>query len=281
MQIHNNNIPRDAEFVREVITLLADVGNDVNPGDALLQIGTLAISGGDATKFKTTTQTIFREDGIQRVKAATDNLEFADAYTINSTPATGDFWGAFLVEATGADTPVITAKASAADQAYATEAAAIAALPDPTAGSVAIGYITIQANTDSAWTAQTDDMTAASDCQASNFYDYTPQPEETEAATLFDSYKPGYGFEILGIQHIVDEIVATANYDVKIGSTSALAAAEVPVAHTREDAALSSTAANKAGSASEAINLHCTTNATGLLAGLKVHVTIRPTGLRR
>lgn len=280
MQIDEKNIPVDADFVKQVITLRASIGNDVTPGDALLQIGTLAVSGAVAEKFKTTTKVIFREDSIQRSKDATDELVFDDAYTINTGTDTGDFWGAFLAEATGVDDPVITAKAAAADQAYDTEAEAIAALPEATAGSVAIGYITVQAKTDSAWTANTDDMTAGSDCQAVNFYDLTPLPEETYSDLLVDSFVPGFPFEILGIQHVADQIEATAEYDVKIGSTSALNAAEVPVAATREDAVLAA-AADLLGSGSDAINLHCTTDATGLLSGLKVHVTIRPRGLRR
>lgn len=151
--------------------------------DGLLQIGTLAISGADATKFKTTTTVYFRKNGIQYSKAATDNLVFQSAYTINTGTDTGSFWGAFLVEATAADTPVISAKAGAADQAYASEAAAVAALPDATAGSVAIGYITINANDDSAWTANTDDMTDASDVATADFYDNSVLGSDSSAVT--------------------------------------------------------------------------------------------------
>lgn len=273
------NVAADNPLGRLVVKLTADVGNEAySLEDTLLQIGTLAISA-TPEDFKTTTILLFLEDGIQRELAATDNLAFASGYTINVTPDTGDFWGAFLVEATGVATPVITAKANGADQAYASEALAIAALPAVTAGSVAIGYITVQANTDVAWTANTDDMTPASDCQAANFVDYTPAADATTTGVLFDSYVPGYAFEILGVQHIVDGIVATATCMVQIAARDAVAAI-TPTAATRGDASLSGTAANLVGTGAEAINLRGTTNATGELMGLKVHVTIRPQGLR-
>lgn len=276
MIVRNRHIHQNSDFVREVIKLSAEVGNGVQIGDHLLQHGTLAISA-TPEDFKTTTPIFIQVDGIQRTLAATDNLAFASGYTINVGTATGDFWGAFLVEATGVATPVITAKANGADQAYASEAEAIAALPAVTAGSVAIGYITVQANTDSAWTANTDDLTAASDCQAANFVDYTPG--EAITSGLFDSFVPGYPFEIVGVQHFAEEVVATGTAMVRIAARDAVSAI-TPVTGTRGDATLSTTPANLVGTASEAINLLCTTNAAGLLEGLKVHVTIRPQGLR-
>jgi hypothetical protein len=273
------NVKNDNPFTRELITLYADIGSELSGGDELLQIGTLAVSAGDATKFKTTTVVIFTEGGIQRSLAATDNLAFADAYTINTGAATGDFWGAFLVEATGVDTPVITAKASAADQVYASEAAAIAALPAVTAGSKRIGYITVQANTDTDWVAQTDDLTAASDCQAVNFYDDAALEAGTQSGVLFDAVTPGYAFEIVGAEFICEEVQATATIQLKAGSREAVAAV-APVANTLTTATLTTTAANKVGTASEAIGLYVTSNAAGYAKGVKVHVAIRPQGLR-
>lgn len=139
--------------------------------DGVLQIGTLAISA-TPEDFKTTTTLYWRRLGIQFSKTATDTLAFASAYTINTGAAAGSFWGAFLVETTDGGT--ITAKAVSADQVYTTEALAIAALPSATAGSVAIGYITVNANDDTDWVANTDDLTDASDCATASFYDATP-----------------------------------------------------------------------------------------------------------
>ena len=139
------------------------------PGAIVRAHGTLAISGAAAETFKTTTTSIVVIDGVEYSKVATDGLLFSDDYTINVGTALGDYWGAFLVQQ--GDDGAITTKAVAADQVYATEAAAIAALPAADAGTRAIGDITVEANTDSAWTANTDDLTAASDCQDANFYD--------------------------------------------------------------------------------------------------------------
>lgn len=135
--------------------------------DGMLQVGTLLI---DAVpeKFKTTTTTIYTIAGLPYTKAATTALVFSSAYTINVGAAAGSFWGAFLVQVNAAGT--VSTKTVGADQAYASEALAIAALPAVTAANVQVGYITVEANADSAWTATTDDLTPASDCQAANFY---------------------------------------------------------------------------------------------------------------
>lgn len=136
----------------------------------ILVDGTLAISG-TPEDFKTTTTLIHVFSGIQYTKAAEDNLSFSSAYTINTASGAGDFWGAFLIQSTSAGT--ISTKAVSADQTYADEATAIANLPDADADNNAIGYITVEANNGADWVANTDDMTAASDCQAANFYDTT------------------------------------------------------------------------------------------------------------
>lgn len=107
----------------------------------------------------------------------------------------------------------------------------------------------------------------------------TPAVAISQADVLFDSFKPGFAFEIESIEHFAEAVTAAASYDVKIGTTTALTAAEVPVAATREDAVLHATEANIRGTATEEINLHCTTDGSGLLTGLKVKVTIRPTGI--
>lgn len=140
--------------------------NDAS-ANKLEAIGTLAISA-TAEKFKTTTTAAFHIGGARVTKAATDNLVFSDAYTVNDG-ASGDKWGAFLVQINAAGT--ISTKAVAADQAYTSEALAIAALPSVDSDNVFLGYITVESVTDTTWTANTDDLTAASDCQSANFYD--------------------------------------------------------------------------------------------------------------
>ena len=139
--------------------------------DALLASGALAIDA-VAEKFKTTATAIFRIAGAYYAKAAQTAVVFSSAYTINTGAAAGSFWGAFLVQVTTAG--VISTKAVAADQVYASEALAINALPAPDSGKQTLGWITVQSKSGAAWTANTDDMTAASDCLAANFYNAAP-----------------------------------------------------------------------------------------------------------
>jgi hypothetical protein len=152
-------------------SLTAGAIADGDPEDGLVSIGTLLISGADATKFKTTTTAEFVINGVPATKAAADNITFTLADTINVAPATGDFWGAWLVQVNISGTVSTKAAGGLADQVYASEALAVAALPAADADKAALGYITINAKADSAWTANTDDMTDASDCLTADFYD--------------------------------------------------------------------------------------------------------------
>lgn len=122
-------------------------------------------------KFKTTQEATFRVAGVEVTKAATTALVFSAADTINVGAAAGVKWGIWLVQITAAGT--VSTKSPSADQVYASEAAAIAAKPAPDASNIELGYITVAANDTSAWTATTDDLVAASDCSAVNFYDST------------------------------------------------------------------------------------------------------------
>jgi hypothetical protein len=102
----------------------------------------------------------------------------------------------------------------------------------------------------------------------------------SQADVKVASFKPGYDFEIVGVQHFAAGVAANASYMVKIGATNALDAAAVPVAATRGDATLHATRANRQGTEADEINLHVTTDGTGTLTDLSVIVLIRPRGLR-
>lgn len=139
--------------------------------DGLMTTPGLAISGVLPEDFKTTQTAYYRKGSVQYSKAAADGLSFSAADTINVGLAAGQFWGIWLVQVDTAG--AISTKSPSADQVYASEAAAIAALPAADAGNTVLGYITVQSNTDVAWTANTDDLTPASDCAAANFTDGT------------------------------------------------------------------------------------------------------------
>lgn len=149
--------------------------------DGVMAKGTILVSA-TAEKFKTTTTAYYRIGDIQYSKAATDNLVFSAAHTINTAAGAGKLYGAFLVQIDAAGT--VSTKAVAADQSYASSAAAIAALPAADTGNVALGYIVVQAKEATDWVANTDDMTAASDCESVSFVDAT---ELTAPGTVSDS----------------------------------------------------------------------------------------------
>lgn len=149
--------------------------------DGLLSIGTLAISGTLPEDFKTTTTAYTRKGSIQYSKAAEDDLDFTAAGTINTAAAAGQYWGIWLVQIVPS-TGVISTKAPSVDQVYASTGAALAALPAVDTGNVALGHIRVQSKEATAWIANTDDMTPASDCAAVTFTDATPLTAFTASA---------------------------------------------------------------------------------------------------
>lgn len=141
----------------------SELARDLMP-NGLLQHGTLAI---DAVpeKFRTTTVTYWRRNGIQFSKAATTALVFTAAH-----PVTANKYGIILVQINDAGT--ISTKIPGATQttpmAYNSAALALAALPAVDAGNQKLGYIAI-ANNAGDWTANTDDLTDGSDLATATF----------------------------------------------------------------------------------------------------------------
>jgi hypothetical protein len=140
--------------------------------DDLTAIATLAVDS-DTAKFKTTTTATVRIEGGSHDKAAATAIAFSAADTINVGAAAGYFWGIWLVQVNAAGTVSTKPGGGLDDQVYATKAAALLGLPTQDAGNVALGYILVQANTGAAWTAQTDDLVAGSDCSLVTFQDFT------------------------------------------------------------------------------------------------------------
>jgi hypothetical protein len=138
--------------------------------NGLLSIGTLAVSGGNAAQFRTTTPAVYTMGGIQLTRAAVDALTFAAAGTINNAQAEGIFFGVWLVQLNAAG--AVTTVAPGADQTYASAAAALAALPPPAAGNIALGSIVVGAKENVRWTANTSHLnTGASGGSAVTFTD--------------------------------------------------------------------------------------------------------------
>lgn len=141
-------------------------------GYQLLGLPLLAIDAVDQ-KFKTTNDFYSigaATPGVLVKKAAATAIVFGTNFTVNTAQAAPLVWGAVLVML-GADGTTVTTKVVSADQVYANEAAAIAALPAADAGKIAIGYITIQNKANAKWTANTDGLDAGAEANAVNFYD--------------------------------------------------------------------------------------------------------------
>ena len=119
-------------------------------------------------KFKTSNRAVIRYNGETVGKAATAALTFTANHVVTASK-----FGIVLVQMTPAG--VISTKTPGATQttamAYAMAVAALAALPAVTAGNVALGYIAINNNAGD-WTANTDDLTDASDVTSATFVDY-------------------------------------------------------------------------------------------------------------
>lgn len=133
--------------------------------NSLLQIGTLVIDA-VAEKFKTTTIAVYTVAGQLKTKAATTALVFTAGHVVTASK-----FGIILVQINAAGT--ISTKVPGATQAYNSAPLALAALPAPDAGNVALGYIAI-ANNAGDWTANTDDLTDGSDLTTATFVDATP-----------------------------------------------------------------------------------------------------------
>lgn len=132
--------------------------------NSLLVDGALAISA-TAEKFKTTQTAAFLVGGVSHTKAATDDLVFTAAHVITASK-----FGVILVQINAAGT--VSTKVPASPQAYDDAPTALAALPSADAGNVALGYIAIENNAGD-WTANTDDLTNASDVTTAAFNDAT------------------------------------------------------------------------------------------------------------
>jgi hypothetical protein len=115
-------------------------------------------------QFKTTNRFVGRLNGETFGKAATTGLTFSTGHVVTALK-----YGVVLVQIT--PTGTVSTKVPASTQAYNTAALALAALPAADAGNVPVGYIAI-ANNSGDWTANTDDLTAASDVTSASFNDY-------------------------------------------------------------------------------------------------------------
>lgn len=139
---------------------------------------TFAVSA-TAERFKTTVAITGYNGTVFVKKAATDNLTFTAAHVITAAK-----FGIILIELD--DDGTVDTRVPASTQAYNSAALALAQLAalktaSLAAGSIPIGYIEIENNTGD-WTANTDDLTDASDVTTAAFTNFSDVKVLTGAA---------------------------------------------------------------------------------------------------
>jgi len=102
----------------------------------------------------------------------------------------------------------------------------------------------------------------------------------SQTSVVAFSYLPGYAFKLLRVRSYCRIKAGTLTAQPKISTRACTAAAVVFTTATEVNAALSATAANNKGSASEVITLEYTSDGSGVLTNGVVILEIRPTGLR-
>lgn len=97
---------------------------------------------------------------------------------------------------------------------------------------------------------------------------------DTRAAGIL----PGFAFEIVKIEAYASAVTAAITCMVKIGTANALSGAITPAAASTGivQGSLHGTRANRRGAATDAINVHYTTDGSGAATNLRVTVWIRP-----
>jgi type IV pilus biogenesis protein CpaD/CtpE len=170
-----NELQEDHATLRAAITANKTLANAVQASfkDGLLAIGTLAIDA-TAEKFKTTSTAVVRIGSIQYSKAAETAIVFSASHVVSASK-----FGVILVQMTAAG--VVSTKVPSGTQAYNSAPLALAALPAADSAKIALGYIAIAAKA-ATWTANTDDLTNASDLTTATFIDATPLTAFTDAA---------------------------------------------------------------------------------------------------
>ena len=119
---------------------------------------TLAISD-TADQFQTTSIAVYTINGVTYTKATENNLEFTLADTINVGNAATEYWGIWLVQINAAGVVSTKAGGGLADQVYASEELAIAALPTIDASNVSLGYILVDTPISTPFTCNTTALT--------------------------------------------------------------------------------------------------------------------------
>jgi hypothetical protein len=155
-------------------------------GGAEVPITTGALSRGTTVTLATAAQVI-SVNAVSAVVAAQTGQAFGALGTIPE-----DKWGVILVQRVLAGTTTFVSAAANYTTGYDSEAEAIAALPAATADRVAIGYVTILADTGD-WVAGTDALaggTGGTPAAATNYYNVTGVADTGNFASVLQIANP-------------------------------------------------------------------------------------------
>jgi len=138
-------------------------------------------------------------DGVTYHKAAGYAQAFTAAHLVSI-----NCWGSILlqIDAAGTFTTIVTGATQTTTMAYANQAAALAAVPAPTAGSIPVATIIIEADA-STWTANTDDLVAASDLENLDVLPAEPNFLLTAPTMGYDVAEPE-DFHVGGFDYVID-----------------------------------------------------------------------------
>lgn len=150
-------------------------------------------------------------NGVLYHKDAAKAIAFTAAHVVSL-----DKWGAVLVQID--DAGAISTKVVGTPQAYADQAAALAALPAPDASKAAIGTIVIEAD-GSTWTANTDDLVATSDLEALDVLPETQDRLLAGAGLAIDAVAEK--FKVGGFTYVIDGVKYTKTAATAIVFTAA------------------------------------------------------------
>lgn len=98
----------------------------------------------------------------------------------------------------------------------------------------------------------------------------------SQTAKVPDAVTPGFEFQVVAVEVNALTVTATVSVDCKIGSTSVLSSAITPVAATPTAGTLSSTIANRQGTATSVLKAAYTTDGSGAMTNGFLTVWIRP-----
>jgi len=155
-------------------------------------------------------------DGVTYHKAAGYAQAFTAAHLVSL-----DCWGSILlrINAAGTFSTLVTGATQATAMAYANSAAALAALPAVGDGYCAVASIVIEAD-GSTWTANTDDLVAASDLEAVDIRPIEPNRLLTDVTMGYDVGEPE-DFHVAAFDYMIDGVKYTKAIATGIDFTSA------------------------------------------------------------